>query len=90
MCLLEQSAMQLCWRDMHSLKRRLVSVILLHGSCTFRNRGIERNHLSFFNPSYPHYLFTSAMSAIRVLVSGAAGNIGYAILPMIVRLLGIA
>ena len=26
------------------------------------------------------------MSPIRVLVSGAAGNIGYAILPMIVRL----
>ena len=25
------------------------------------------------------------MSAIRVLVSGAAGNIGYAILPMIVH-----
>lgn len=30
------------------------------------------------------------MSAIRVLVSGAAGNIGYAILPMIVGLLGVA
>ena len=26
------------------------------------------------------------MSAIRVLVSGAAGNIGYAILPMIVSM----
>ena len=29
------------------------------------------------------------MSPIRVLVSGTAGNIGYAILPMIVSLLGV-
>ena len=48
------------------------------------------NELQHWNQSLSSNFFSVAfcflMSAVRVLVSGAAGNIGYAILPMIVRI----
>ena len=43
-----------------------------------------QDHNQSLSSNFFFFFFFPLMSAVRVLVSGAAGNIGYAILPMIV------
>lgn len=62
----------------------MIQEIQRAGECTVIHDYEFQDHNQSLSSNFFSIDLFPLMSAVRVLVSGAAGNIGYAILPMIV------